>query len=322
MASQGKQTALLGAYLVVGEDLLKQRRVIDRLRGSVARAGDLSFNHDEFDGADATGAVIVDSCNTLPFASEKRLVEVVNADKLRKADSEAIVAYLASPNESTVLCLVAEKLAKNTRLYKAVAAVGRNAVIDCAPLKRYELVSAVRSMAVSHGFTLTQGAAQRLIELVGEDTVRIDSELRKLALEHRGPDAMGEREVSAMVAQTAEAKPWEFVDAFSARDAKTCLRLLPLLKATSSFALLAFCVSRIRELLCARALAVRDESANLPAALKLPSWRVKNHTAWARSFAPGALERALITSRDAERAMKSGTDPESAFVDWMLAALS
>ena len=55
MASQGKQTALLGAYLVVGEDLLKQRRVIDRLRGSVARAGDLSFNRDEFDGADATG---------------------------------------------------------------------------------------------------------------------------------------------------------------------------------------------------------------------------------------------------------------------------
>lgn len=322
MASQEKQTALLGAYLIVGEDLLKQRHVIDRLRSSVARFGDLSFNHDEFDGAEAGGAAIVDSCNTLPFASEKRLVEVSNADKLRKADSDALVSYLASPNEATVLCLIAEKLAKNTRLYKAVAAMGKNAVIDCAPLKRYELVSTVRSMAVSHGFALTQGAAQRLVELVGEDTVRIDSELRKLALEHRGPDAMGEREVSAMVAQTAEARPWEFVDAFSARDVKICLRLLPLLKSTSPFALLALCVSRIRELLCARALAARGETGRLPDVLKLPPWRVKNHAAWARSFASGALERALITSRDAERAMKSGTDPESAFIDWMFASLS
>ena len=39
------------------------------------------------------------------------------ADKLKKADAEQLVSYLGSPNGSTVLALVAEKLAKNTRLY-------------------------------------------------------------------------------------------------------------------------------------------------------------------------------------------------------------
>ena len=135
-----------------------------------------------------------------------RLVEVRAADKLKKADAEQLVSYLGSPNGSTVLALVAEKLAKNTRLYKAVAACGKTAVIDCAPLKRYELPRTVRSMAVTHGVTLTEGAAVKLVDLVGEDTVHLDSELKKIALAHRGTDAVNEHEIVDMVSRTAEVK--------------------------------------------------------------------------------------------------------------------
>ena len=87
-----------------------------------------------------------------------------------------------------MLALEAEKLAKNTRLYKAVAAVGKSAVIECIPLKKKELPHTVRSMAVSHGTTFTEGAANALVELVGENTVHLDSEIAKIALAHRGND--------------------------------------------------------------------------------------------------------------------------------------
>ena len=60
--------------------------------------------------------------------------------------------------------------------YKAAAKHGKSAVIDCAPLKRYELPKTVRSMAVGHGVTLTEGAAAKIVELVGEDTVHLDNE--------------------------------------------------------------------------------------------------------------------------------------------------
>ena len=141
---------MLPVYLVVGEDALKRDTVMKRLRARLSSMGDLSFNADEFDGETAQGGDIVTACNTVPFASPVRLVEVRAADKLKKADAEQLVSYLGSPNGSTVLALVAEKLAKNTRLYKAVAACGKTAVIDCAPLKRYELPRTVRSMAVTH----------------------------------------------------------------------------------------------------------------------------------------------------------------------------
>ena len=46
---------------------------------------------------------------------------------------------------------------------------------------------------------------------------------------------------------------------------------------------------------------------------------MKNHVNWARGFTAAELRRAIISSRDTERAMKSGADPRSAFLDWVLA---
>ena len=317
-----KTTKLLCAYLAVGEDALKRRTVIERLRKRVAELGDLEFNHDEFDGERASGSDIVVACNTLPFASELRLVEVAHAEKLGKQDCEMLCAYLASPNATTVLVLSAEKLAKNTRLYKAVSSVGTTAVIDCAPMKRYELVRALRSMAVGHGFTMTEAAADALVTLAGEDTVRLDTELRKIALAHTGSDPVGEREVSALVARTNEAKPWELVDAFSARDARSCARLLPLLVSVSPYALIGMCTNRLRELSCAKSLAERGQGAMLAETLKVPGWRVKNHLAWSRKYSEAELRQAFSTARDCERAMKSGADPDAAFRDWLFGVMS
>ena len=321
MATKGDQK-LLPAYLVVGEDALKRRTVLARLRTRISTMGDLEFNHDEFDAESADGSQIAISCNTLPFASEMRLVEVFHIEKLRKQDADVLVAYLSAPNNSTVLALSGEKLAKNSKLYKAVAALGSSAVIDCAPLKRYELVRALRSMAVGHGFALTEGAADALVMLVGEDTVKLDNELRKLALAHVGNDPVTEREVKALVARTNEVKPWELVDAFSARDLKRCLALLPLLDSASPYALIAMCTNRLRELVCARSLDTRGEASLLAETLKVPSWRVKNHVGWARRFSDEELRRAFASARDCERSMKSGTDPDAAFKDWLVEVLA
>ena len=315
-------SSFLPAYLVVGEDQLKRRTVIDRLRKRVSEFGDLEFNHDEFDGEKASGSAIVSACNTLPFASELRLVEVTTAEKLVKEDVDALVAYLKEPCPTTVLALSAQKLAKNTRLYKAVAALGKSAVIDCAPMKRFELVRALRSMAVGHGFTLTQGAAEKLVEFVGEDTVALDSELRKLALATNGDAAVTERDVSTLVARTSEAKPWDLVDAFSARDARNCARILPLLDSSSPYALIGMCTVRLRELACAKSLERRGEAGRLAEVLKVPSWRVKNHRRWASRYTEREIAHAFSTARDCERAMKSGTDPSIAFKEWLFSTMS
>ena len=320
--AQSASNGFLPAYLIVGEDELKRRTVIARLRQRIAELGDLEFNRDEFDGERASGEAIVSACNTMPFASDIRLVEVSAADKLVKADSELIISYLESPNPTTVLALSAQKLAKNTRLYKAMAKLDKRAVIDCTPMKRYDLVKALRSMAVGHGFTITPAASEKLVELVGEDTVALDCELRKLALACLGSDTVTERDVAALVTRTAEAKPWELVDAFSARDARQCAVLLPLLDSASPYALIGMCTVRLRELACAKSLAQRGEAQRLAEILKTPAWRVKNHRLWSTRYSDLELKHAFSTARDCERAMKSGANPETAFREWLFTTMA
>lgn len=325
-----ESTSLLPVYLVVGEDELKRAAVIKKLRARLEQYGDLSFNSDDIDAETVEDGVIVTSCNTVPFASEYRLVYVRNAEKLRKQESDALVDYLKSPSPSTILCLESEKLAKNTRLYKAVAAFGAKAVIECAAMKKHELPKTVRAMAVSHGVTFTEGAARLLVEMVGENTVRLDQEIKKIALAHRGTDAVNESEVMSMTARTAEVKPWEFVDAFAARDVRKCLLYLTRMESVTPHALIAMCVNRIRELICAKSVARRGSAttAQLSSALvaaggrKMQDWQLKNHFRWAGQFSSAELRRALITARDAEQAMKSGTDPDEAFREWMLSVIA
>lgn len=154
MATQTKQP-LLSAYLIVGEDELKRNRALELLHRRLESMGDLDLNSDKFYGHEARGSEIVAACNTLPFTSEVRLVEISDAEKLRKQDSEEIITYLESPATTSVLVLVANKLPKGTRLYKAVEKQGKQAVIDCAPMNRKRLADALRDSAINQWYTIT-----------------------------------------------------------------------------------------------------------------------------------------------------------------------
>lgn len=312
---------LLPAYLIVGEDELKRNTVLKRLRSRVAALGDIDFNSDYFEGPNVTGEDVVTSCNTVPFASDVRLVVVKSGEGLKKAAATAIADYLKEPCTTTVLAVVATKMAKNTALYKAMANVGRQAVIDCSPMTKKELPDKVRGMALTHGFGMNMDAAMRLIDLVGENTVRIDAELQKIALAHTGKQPVGVSEVEALVARTAEAKPWDFSDAFGARNVNQMLAVWNRLDSGSVFVLLGRCVTVLRELLTCKALAKRGQTSQqaLAAALgNVPTWKVRNHQAWARQWTAEELRHGISTARDCERAMKSGSNPEDAFLKWVL----
>lgn len=315
-----KNNPLLPVYLISGEDELKRETVIKRLRKRIAGYGDLSFNSDVFNGEKTSGEEIVAAANTLPFASEVRLVQVDNVEKLRKADMEALITYLSAPSQTTVLALVAQKLAKNSRLYKAVSAYGKTAYIDCAPFQAKDLNAAVRSMALTHGVTFTEGAAASLIDLAGTNTVTLDNEIRKLSLAHRGDDPVNQNEVIALVAHTAEIKPWEFLDAFGMKNLSRCIYLYNRMEKTSPYQLIALCVARIRDLISVKALNARG-SGDVASVLKMPPWRLKTLNKQAARYSMAQLIHALSTAQDSELAMKSGTDPRLAFLDWLVATL-
>lgn len=313
---------LLPAYLIVGADELKRDAAVRRLRSHVP-ADMADFNLDELDGASLEEpGQLISSAQTMPFCADFRLVIVNGAGQLAKPVSEAVVSYLADPNPQCVLCLVAEKLAKNTRLYKAVAKVGPRSVIDCAPLKRWELPLYVVRLAQKRGLSMDNAAAQELVERVGESTVTLDNQIATLAQLVGDASRITPADVEANVAQIAEVSPWAFADAVCERNAPRAMEMLNLMKAPSLVFLHSVLVGRLRELICAKSLDARGAASGLARELGRQSWQVKNHVRWSRAFGEEELVELLGQAAVCERALKGSQDSEAAFVRFVLAMAS
>lgn len=313
---------LLPAYLIVGADELKRDAAVRRLRSRVP-ADMADFNLDELDGASLEEpGQLISSAQTMPFCADFRLVIVNGAGELAKPVSEAVVSYLADPNPQCVLCLVAEKLAKNTRLYKAVAKVGPHSVIDCAPLKRWELPPYVVKLAQKRGLSMDNAAAQELVERVGESTVALDNQIATLAQLVGDAGRITLADVEANVAQVAEVSPWAFADAVCERNAPRAMEMLNLMKAPSLVFLHSVLVGRLRELICAKSLDARGAASGLARELGRQSWQVKNHVRWSRAFGEEELVELLGQAAVCERALKGSQDSEAAFARFVLAMAS
>lgn len=313
---------LLPAYLIVGADELKRDAAVRRLRSRVP-ADMADFNLDELDGASLEEpGQLISSAQTMPFCADFRLVIVNGAGELAKPVSEAVVSYLADPNPQCVLCLVAEKLAKNTRLYKAIAKVGPRSVIDCAPLKRWELPPYVVKLAQKRGLSMDNAAAQELVERVGESTVALDNQIATLAQLVGDAGRITLADVEANVAQIAEVSPWAFADAVCERNAPRAMEMLNLMKAPSLVFLHSVLVGRLRELICAKSLDARGAASGLARELGRQSWQVKNHVRWSRAFGEEELVELLGQAAVCERALKGSQDSEAAFARFVLAVAS
>ncbi len=313
MAREG----LLAAYLAVGPDEVKRDAAIERLKRRLEQSGMVDFNLDERDMTrDQDVDSLISSLNTFPMGADFRLVILTGCDRLAEPVRTALVDYLADPAPATVALLTATTLAKSTKLYKAVAACGPHAIIDCAAKKGRDLPVLVQGMARRHTKEITLDAADELIARVGDSTRMIDNELRKLSAMIEGP-TIERADVERFVVRTAEVKPWDFLNAVSARDTNRALELYRLQPPRSEMRLYSLLVTRLRELICAKALDARGQGRELAQTLGLQSWQVRNHRSWARRFRMDELTCALAQAVEVEQAIKGSRSASNAFVIWI-----
>ena len=164
---------LLPVYLLAGSDQPKVSLAVKRLRGRFdpGSIDDLvaGSGKDEATGDDAVAAL-----NALGlFGTGERLVVVSGVERWKKADAEAVVAYLASPNPGSVLALVGEP-AKGSPLEAACAKAGDVLRFDVPTRSRsrqLDYPSYVQQRFERHGRRVDHETARLLVEFVGEDVI-------------------------------------------------------------------------------------------------------------------------------------------------------
>jgi DNA polymerase-3 subunit delta len=170
-------------------------------------------------------------CNAGSLFGDSRLIVVtdvdgVKADRGRRggwkaADAEVIADYLTSPAPATVLTLVAEELKSSSALWKASQKAGLVLSYD---VPKGKLQGWVADQFKQRGVRAEAEAVAALIQLVGDDLRALKVEVDKLAT-WAGDEPIGQREVEALVASSAEVPIYELTEAWSVRDTSRALML-------------------------------------------------------------------------------------------------
>jgi DNA polymerase III subunit delta len=185
----GKEPFLQGEFTVQVRDLLtKAHGQIDVFR---------------FDGASASAGEVLDECRTFGLMQQHKMVVVDNADAMlkgaddegargrRKGPRELFEDYAEAPCDAATLVLRAEKWNRG-KLDGLIENVGVIKHLE-APTAAQAVSWAIKRSQKRHNANLERDAAELLVERMGPDLGRLDTELAKLALLAAGPDAKADQ---------------------------------------------------------------------------------------------------------------------------------
>lgn len=177
--------------------------------------------------ADETPAeAVVLEAQTLPFLADRRVIVARNVERYEtESASAALIAYLESPNPSTVLLLAANRVDKRTKLYKACEKHGE--VIECPMLGQAQVEAWVRDEAKARGKTIGLGASKELVRRVGRHLSDVNNALT-LVINFLGENGktITEETVAAVCGDVAEEEIWALTDAIAeSKPGEALLRL-------------------------------------------------------------------------------------------------
>ena len=206
-------TEIKPAYLIAGSDEAKIGRACTRLKERAEEAGGPgALERFEPEGRRAPDAeALIGALAAISLTPGHRYLLAESADGWGKADLERVAEALKGMPPDTTVALVAHGKAP-AALAKAVEAAGGEVLSYEAPRER-ELPKRLVAEAKELGFQLDPGAARMLVERLGPRSLRLRTELERLAVWAGEGGSVTPDDLEAMIADTSEAAIWSLADA-------------------------------------------------------------------------------------------------------------
>ncbi|MEM8756929.1 MAG: DNA polymerase III subunit delta [Planctomycetota bacterium] len=178
-----------------------------------------------FDGSRDPLADVLDECRSFGLMQQHKLVAVDQADQLIKGDSRPLMErYAESPVESATLILRCDTWNKG-KLDKLIESAGGE-IVKCEDAGPAQAIAwAIERAKAQHGASLGRNEAQLLVDKLGGNLGRIDSELGKLSAASGGGAITAEL-IAELVGMTREEEVWSIQALLLERDPEATLRQL------------------------------------------------------------------------------------------------
>jgi DNA polymerase-3 subunit delta len=242
MAAGLREETLLAGYLFYGEEEYLAEEFVAELKEVLEASSGGEVRLARMDLDEAKWRDIVDAARTAPFLFEPWRAIVVRVPEKRSAaeraaardgeegrasrylgpaDQKILREYFADPPSRTVLVVIrAGKGRKDDSLVRFFASLPK-AVFSATEMKRLNAAALMRradERARAVGKTLTEGARQRLFELLGQDLRLTMNEVDKLGIFVGEKKGIEEEDVNQATAGQRSFESYELDDALAAAD--------------------------------------------------------------------------------------------------------
>ncbi len=279
-------------YVLGGNEWLLVTRCMNAVRLAVVGPGPRGFAEDVFDGDHVSCSNLIGACRTLPMMAKRRLVVVRSAEdfaqKLSDKEMKEFFGYLANPEPTTVLLMVATKFDARRTWVKEAEKLGW--MVTCSvPTKDDEvdpwLTRWITAEMAARKITAENGVVERLVEWIGPELGVIADALERLSL-YAGGKTVTLASVEELVTPVREIGGFDLSDAILMRDLPTALANIAQLKTQRGEALmiLGSLGYSLRLLARAKQMLSVDPSANVSRAVymhgKPPGWLANATRRW------------------------------------------
>jgi DNA polymerase-3 subunit delta len=210
----GRDARQLVCVIVGKDDALVNARcqeLLDTLLEPSQRAAALL----DAEAASVPASDVLDELRTAPFLADKRVVVLRRAEDFISKNRALLEKYLDQPCSTGRLVLTVRTWDSRTRLAKALPKVGR--LISVSPPSRRALPNRLADYAAeAHDKKLSTSAAALLIELAGDDLMRLYSEIDKLALFTDAEKLIAPKHIEALTGHNRLFNAFAVIDAIIA----------------------------------------------------------------------------------------------------------
>ena len=304
-------------YLLYGEEAFLKNSYKNRLKEAII--GDDTMNFARFEGKGLDVDELIRLADTMPFFAERRLILVEDSGFFKSA-SDALVQYLPSMPDTTILLFVETEVDKRNRLYKKVKDMGYAAELnrqDSAQLARWAGGILTREQK-----KITKHTMELFLSMAGDDMENIRMELEKLISYTMGKVVITDDDVKAVCTVQVTNRIFDMVSAIVNRQTRKAMDLYEdLLTLKEPPMRILFLIARqFNQILQVKELMAKGmDKGSIASRLKMQPFVVGKTMPQARQFSREQILECVKLCVEAEEAVKSGRLQDRLAVELLIA---
>ncbi len=224
--SQIKSNKLAPFYYFYGDEKYLLGKAVAALTKYIASKGLSDFNLDKLSLTENSVDDICSSAYLLPTMSDKRLIIVRDAEKLRESGQKQLLKYILDPLDTSCIIFINNKDKVDGRLKFFAALKKKGELMNFKPLYENKLPGFIKLEVKNLNKMIDDDALQYLIRIVGNNLLELEGELTKIAIAIGDKKLISLDDVKEVCSEVRRNTVFELADCLGSKDITSSLRIL------------------------------------------------------------------------------------------------